>query len=307
MAILEKDQKLYRALLKSQVSRESALSLVLVAKGLKDAATVGFNKPLAAMLKKNGYICERDESYLRKSIHGFIEHTTKIALPGAPIVRRLYVGKRISRQRLKRLKSGSNFEQGLGFGFPVCDIINYCRKEKTEGKGYIEVFQDWLDGLPAQNGFKYVDFRLMGGLLKYFQASRFIVHIPHRHNCPASLELAERNLSLLERLDCSFKNSLVNELKKPLLLYGNGWDNIGLLQLARVKRLGRYLYRAQYSRALPPIAGGHSSLRIKLIPHKKVEIYSRNKKLLQRQSAKSLSWSYSFIFPYDSKKELECI
>lgn len=299
----EEYRKLYNNFVRLQTSREEALSLTLVKMGLKDATTVRFDKKLALVLKNKGYIYELDKSYLKKSIYNFVECTTSVRLPGAKVIRRLYVSKRFSRQRLRQLRSGSSFEQGLAFGFPICDILGYCRKEKKEGKTYIEIFKDWLERVPSKNSIKYIDFRLMGNLIKYFQSIRLIVHIPCKNDCRASLELADRNLNILENLDYSFKNYLVEEFKRPLLLYGNNWEDIGVLRLAKLKKQNRYLYTAICSSSLPSIIPGDALLKIKLIPHKKVEVYLSDKMLIQQESPKDLRWSYCFIFPYDSTME----
>jgi hypothetical protein len=301
--ILEENRKLYKDFLRLNQSREDALNLILVRMELKDATTVGFNKELASVLKKNGYIYELDESYLTKRIHGFLEYTSKTPLPGAEIVRRLYVGKRISRQRLKQLKSGSNFEQGLLFGFPICDVINFCRKAKREDKRFLEIFKDWLAEIPSRDGLKYVDFRLMGGIVKYFSPIRVIEHVPCLGNCLASLELTERNLDILEQLDPSFKKFAVEEFKKPILLYGNKWEDLGLMRFAELKRKDSDEYAARCSSALPLKIPSNAQLRIRLTPRRKVEVWLNGKKIIKQESKRPIRWSYCFIFPYDSMGE----
>ncbi len=296
----EQYREFYRDLLRLHVSREEALNLALVQMGLKDATTVGFDKELSRLLTKKGFIFELDESFLEKSIYGVVEYTTNVPLPGAQIIKRLYASRKYSRDRLRRLRSGSSFDQGLAFGFPICDMLNYCRKEKKEGKRYIEILQDWLKQIPCVEGIKHVDFRLMGALLKYSSSIRVIVHIPCEANCGASLELAERNLRVLESLDPEFKNYVVEEFKKPLLLYGNNWEDIRMLQLTEIKKQGLCSYIARCSFSLPAIIAKGELIKIKLTPNKKVEIYSGSKKIIESESKKALPWSYTFIFPYDT-------
>lgn len=300
MLEIEKNRRFYRDLLKLNVTRESALNIVLVRMGLKDATTTGYSKELNTLLKKNGFLCELDESYLVKSIHGFVEHTTKTPLPGASVVRRLYVARTLSRIKLKKLKTASDFEQALLFGFPMCDILNYCRKVKIEGKGYIDIFADWLAQIPSVHGFKNVDFRLMGGLVKYSQSIRILVHIPCQSNCAASLELAERNLNILGQLDAGFKEYLVGEFRKPILLYANRWEDIGIVQLTDFKRHDANVYDARCVSMLPPLIFPNTQVRITLIPHREVEVNVGNKKIIKQGSKKRLECSYCFIFPYDS-------
>ena len=228
--------RLYRELLKLDATRETALNIVLVKMGLKNATTTRFKNRLFRALKAKGFKCEIDVSYVNKVIRSVVEMTTKVHLPGAEISKRLYIGYKISRNRLKQLKKCNSFEEGQGFGFPICDTIHFCRKNKLEGKNYIEIFQDWIEDIPARDGLKYVDFRLTSGLVKYFNSIRIIVHIPHRYNCSASLDLAERNLQILEKLDPAFKNYLINEFKKPILLYGNSVEYIKLMQMVELKK-----------------------------------------------------------------------
>ncbi len=290
----------YQDLLRLHVGREEALNLVLVQMGLKDATTVGFDNELSKLLKKKGFKFELDESFLEKSIYGLVEYTTNVPLPGAQIIKRLYASKRYSHDRLKKLRSGSSFDQGLAFGFPMCDMLNYCRKEKKEGKHYIEILQDWLKLIPCVEGVKHLDYRLMGALLKYSSSIRVIVHIPCEANCGASLELAERNLRVLESLEPEFKNFVVKEFKKPLLLYGNKWEDIRMLQFSEIKKQGAYFYTGKCSFSLPAIITKGEVLKIKLTPNRKVEIYCGSKKIIESESKKALPWSYTFIFPYES-------
>ncbi len=298
----KKYSKLYKDFMRIQVAPEDALSLTLVKMGLKDATTVGYDKRLALALKNNGYIYELDESYLQKSIHNFIEYTTSVPLPGARVVRRLYVSVRFSRPRLKQLRAGSSFQQGLAFGFPICDILDYCHKEKIAKKDYIEIFQEWLEQTPAKEGFKYIDFRFIGNLIKYFQSMRLIVHIPCNNICRASLDLADRNLNILEKLDYQFKNYVQEVFNKPILLYGNSWDHIGMMQLDDLKKLDYNSYTATSWSSLPQLSPKKEFLRIKLVPHKRVEVYMGDKKVIDLESQKELKWSYCFILPYDSMK-----
>ncbi len=297
----EQYRKFYQDLLRLNVSREEALNLALVRMGLKYATTVGFYKELSKLLTKNGFIFELDESFLDKRVYGVVEYTTNVCLPGSQIVRRLYVSRKYSREKLKHLRSGSSFDQGLAFGFPLCDMLNYCRKEKKEGKHYIEILQDWLKQIPSVEGIKHVDYRLMGALLKYSNSIRIIVHIPCEADCGASLELAERNLRVLESLDPEFKNFVVEEFKKPLLLYGNKWEDIRMVQFTEIKKEGAHFYTARCSFSLPAIIAKGELLKIKLTSNKKVEIYSGSKKIIESESKKSLPWSYTFIFPYEAK------
>lgn len=294
-------REFYRDLLRLNVSREEALNLALVQMGLKDATTVGFYKELSKLLTKKGFIFELDESFLDKSIYGVVEYTTNVPLPGAQIVKRLYVSRKYSREKLKQLRSGSSFDQGLAFGFPICDMLNYCRKEQKEGKHYIGILQDWLKQIPSVEGIKHVDYRLMGALLKYSNSIRIIVHIPCEANCGASLELAERNLRVLESLDSEFKNFVVEEFKKPLLLYGNKWEDIRMVQFTEIKKEGAHFYTARCSFSLPALISKGELLKIKLTPNRKVEVYSGSKKIIESESKKALPWSYTFIFPFESK------
>ncbi len=296
----EQYRDFYKDLLGLDISREEALNLVLVREGLKNATTVGFNKELCRLLTKKRSIFELDESFLEKSIYGVVEYTTKVPLPGAQVIKRLYVSRKYSRGKLKQLRSGSSLDQGLAFGFPMCDMLNYCRKEKKEGKRYIEILQDWLKRIPCVEGIKQVDFRLMGALLKYSSPFRVIVHIPCEADCRASLELADRNLGVLEDIDPGFKNFVVEEFKKPLLLYGNNWEDICMLQLTEVEKKSACSYTARCSFSLPAIISKGELLRINLTPNRKVEIYLGNKKIIESESKKALQWSYSFIMPYDS-------
>ena len=162
-------RRLYRELLKLNVSRENALNIVLVDMGLRDATTMGFKNRLFRVLKAKGFKCEIDVSYVTKKIVGVIELATKVRLPGAEVSKRLYIGKRILRHRLRRIMKCNSFEEGQAFGFPICDTIHFCRKKELEQKGYLKIFQDWIKNIPSRDGIKYIDFRLTSGLMKYFK------------------------------------------------------------------------------------------------------------------------------------------
>lgn len=298
--MIKEYRQLYRGLLRLGVSRENALNIVLVKMGLKDATTVGFKDKLLGALKARGFRCEIDVSYVSKRIRGVVELSTKVRLPGAEVSKRLYVGYRIPRERLKRLMKCNSFEEGQAFGFPICDTIYFCRKNKSEAKSYIRIFQDWIENIPAKNGFKYIDFRLTSGLVKYFEPIRIITHIPHSYDCPASLGLSERNLNILEQLDPGFKKHLIKEFKKPILLYGNNWEDMKLMQVRELKKINSGIYTAGCSASVPRGFPRDVPLTIKLTPHKKVEMYIKNRKILEQKSAKKLPWSYCVIFPYDS-------
>ncbi|MBN3040767.1 MAG: hypothetical protein JW867_06530 [Candidatus Omnitrophica bacterium] len=289
------DKKIYQFSLKLGLPRESALNLILVKRGLKDATTINYSKKICAFLKKNQYKFEIDESYLKEKVHGFLEYTTKVPLFDAPLIKRLYVGKKISRAGLKQLKSGTNFDQGLAFGFPICDVLNYCKKSKKEGKSYIDIFKDWLSDLPDNDGFKFLDFRFFGGLVKYFRDIRIIVHIPHSPDCIQSLEMADRNLSILKELDSSFYETLIYEFTRPLLIYGDRWRSFSMIQFDGIEKLGTGRYRGRCLKAINSKVAANTELDIKLLPHKKVEIFLKDKKVDKSTSSASIPWSYVFL------------
>jgi hypothetical protein len=296
----EKYSCLYKDILSSGVSREDALSLILVHKGFKDAMTTVFNKKLISILRKNRYIFELDESYQTGCIYGFIEHTTKLPLPGAEVVKRLYVGRDICREKLKQLKSVSDFDQGVRFGFPMCDIIYYCRKAKYEKKLYMDIFSDWISHIPGRDNCKDIDFRFIGNLIKYLSSSRLILHIPHHHLCPLSLELAQRNLEVLEQVDPEFKQAFLKESFRPLLLYGNSWETIGMIQLEGLSKVKPCLYRAKAVGSLPERIPRGVFLDIRLVSEKEVRISVSGKEIVKSTAVKRIPWSYWFFLPYDS-------
>ncbi len=296
----EQYRTLYKNILDCGVNREDALSLILVHKGIKDAMTVSFNQELIEVLRKNKYIWEVDVSYQINRIYGFVEHTTKVPFPGAVVVKRLYVGRGIAREKLRQLKAGSDFDQGWRFGFPMCDVIHYCRKAKYEQKSYMDIFSDWLTSIPCKDDCKYIDFRYIGNLVKYLSSSRLILHIPHYHLCSSSLELAQRNLEVLGSVAPVFKQELIKEFFRPLLLYGNSWKGIGMIQLKDLTKVNSCLYRAKALKSLPDIVPKDVFLDIKLVPQKKVQISVSGKKIVESAAVKEVPWSYWFFLPYDS-------
>lgn len=296
---LHKDRLLYRRALRLGVGRESALNLVLVARGLKDATTVPYSPGLPSLLAAAGLRREMDVSYSVQRIYGVIEHTSKIRLPGSLTVKRLYVTRFLSRERLRQLKGADNFMQGVYFGFPVCCILNYCHKFVREKKTYLDIFMDFLESLPCNDGIKSVDFRFMGGIAKYFHSIRVTEYIPCGPDCASSLELIRRNLHILGEMDPRFAAVVDGEFKKSVLIYGNKWESVGFLRLTGLKETGAHTYTARCLDSLPELCPAGKRLAIKLTPHRKTEIFSGGRRLAARESSRPLAWSYCFIVPHD--------
>ncbi len=302
---IEMDKKLtrlYKEFVKCGVSRDIALKLVLVHMGLKDAMTAGaVVEKILPLLRKKKYIYEIDDSYLQFQVHNFVEYTTKTYSPNAQTLRRFYIGRGIARKKLKQLRLNPyNFDQGVRFGFPMCDIIHYCRKATREGKNYLDIFSDWIEDLPGEAGAKRVDFRFVGSLIKYFNQLRLIEHVPHHPHCEASLTQAQRNLEILGELDPELKRRLIKGFSFPLLFYGDNWQKVGIVQLDGVERIASRRYSARCLRAIPAGLPKGIPLEIHLVPYKKVAIYARGNKIVEHTAPKETKWSYCLFFPYDS-------
>ncbi|MCG8432187.1 MAG: hypothetical protein MJA29_13580 [Candidatus Omnitrophica bacterium] len=298
------DRQIYRKAVSIGAGREAALNLVLLKRQLKDAATIGYARALTPVLKKNGYQYLIDKSYVVRSIHGFLEETTKTPIPGARLNRRFYAGYGLNRQKLGALARGGHFHQGLLFCFPLCCNLNFCRKASLQGKGFVDILKEWIVSLPCvspgEAGVKSVDYRLIGGVLKYLQPIRVVQHIPCSACCAESVKLAERNLALLREIEPSFYRQARLEFLRPVFLYGNDWNTVGILQLGRLKKIKKNVFSGRVSAATDVRIRKGMTLTIRLVPHKGIEISSPASVLLRESSSRRIPWSYCCLFPSDT-------
>lgn len=300
MNVTIRQKRLYERLVAVSGARECALNVILVDMGIKEAMTIGFSPEVRRILKEHKFQCEMDVSYLTNRVLGFVEHTTPVPVPGAEVVRRLYVGKGIYPQHLKDLRSGSHFRQGLLFGFPLCCILHFCRKAAYEKKNYIDVFQDFVAGIPSQGAVKKLDYRLMGGFVKYFNPVRVTEYIPCSHECAQSLALVDRNVSVLEQLDKTFKASVVRDFNDTYLVYGTEWTSVCLIRGRDLKLRSDGSYSMQCLSALPHTDLSGEILDISIVPHKSVLITCSKKSVVRSCSSRRLPWSFCFIQPVDT-------
>lgn len=297
-------KKLYRAVMKTGIGREAALNVTLIRMGLKCATTVLYNQELVHLLRREKFTMVVDTSYLLKRIHGFLECVTSTVVPGAPRMKRVYISADLPRPVLEKMTYSTDFFQGHYFGFPVCCMLNYCRKSAQESKSYVDIFTNWLSMVPEKEGIKYLDYRLVGILAKGIVPVRLIQHIPCRHDCRESVELAQKNLSVLEELDPDFKRSVTKGYKKTFLVYGNTWEEAALVQLDAVRRIKGHRYACRCLASLPegkiPL---RSRIEVRLVPHRSVEISTGNgRELVNLSSVNVNPWSYCLLQPYDSLK-----
>jgi len=297
MTVTQRQKKLYRQLVRMSGARECALNVILVDMGLKDAMTIGFSPGVRKVLRENKFQCELDTSYLVNRIHGVVENTSSVFVPGAEVVKRICVAKGLFPRHLKELKQGTHFRQGLFFGFPLCCILHYCRKAAYEKKTYIDVFRDFIAGIPCTGAVKNLDYRFMGGLVKYFRPVRVTEYIPCSPACAQSAALVDRNLAVLEQLDKKFKDAVVADFNDTYLIYGTSWETIGLVRGRGLKKNRNGSYSMRCISTLPATNMGGKAITIDITPHRSVTISLSSKVVVRSSTPRCLPWSYCFIQP----------
>lgn len=302
MKVTEKQKRLYMRLIDLSGARECALNVVLVDMGLKDATTIVYSAQIKKLLVDHGLQCELDTSYLVNRVYRVIEMTSAVPVPGAEVVKRLYVAKGMFPQHLKDLRKGTHFRQGLLFGFPLCCILHYCRKAVYEKKTYLQVFQDFVAGIPSEGAVKQLDYRLMGGFVKYCNAIRVTEYIPCSHECAHSLSLVDRNLAVLEQLDKRFQESVVRDFNDTYLIYGEAWDAIGLVRGRDLKLNRDGSYSMKCLSSLPHAEWEGKTVTVSIVPHRSVVISCPSAPSIRESSKHSLPWSYCFVQPIDTRK-----